>query len=76
MWRRLSEELKYRLYGKVTMDINAFLEIETKHNLFDIEIDGVQPWAYYRVELWNVQFCSEMLGLAAHFAKSVSIKYS
>ena len=70
MWRRLSEELKYRLYGKVTMDINAFLEIETKHNLFDIEIDGVQPWAYYRVELWNVQFCSEMLGLAAHFVKS------
>lgn len=52
------------------MDIKAFLKIEEDHNLFDIEIDGVQPWVYYRVELWNFQFCREILGLSAHFVKS------
>lgn len=45
------------------MDIEVFLNIEKKYNLYEQSIDGVQYWSYARFSIWNYQICSARLGL-------------
>ena len=46
------------------MNKEKFLEIETKYNLYELSVDGVQYWNYCRFSIWNYNICSEQLGLA------------
>lgn len=55
------------------MDIQSFLEIEKKYDLYHIEVNGVQCWQYVRFRFWNYKICSNKLRLASSTAKQ-SIK--
>lgn len=46
------------------MDISNFLEIEKKYDLFHREIEGIQPWQFFRMGFWNYQICRNILGLS------------
>lgn len=53
----------------MNVDINEFLKIEKKYDLYHLEIEGVQCWQYVRFNLWNDKICTEQLGLASAVAK-------
>lgn len=56
------------------MNIEDFLDIEKKYNLYEQEIDGVQYWTYARFTIWNYRICSSKLRLeAAHKKEKKSI---
>lgn len=44
--------------------IDDFIKIEKKYNLYHLEVDGVQPWMYFRFTFWNSQICKELLSLS------------
>lgn len=46
------------------MNIDDFIKIEQKFDLYHLEIDGVQPWMYFRFNFWNHQICREKLSLS------------
>lgn len=46
------------------MEIDGFLRIEHKYNLYHLDVDGVQPWMYYRFKFWNYQICKDLLSLS------------
>lgn len=56
------------------MDISYFLQIEKKYDLYHQEIEGVQPWLYYRMSFWNYQICSDLLGLSDSSAKQTNLE--
>ena len=39
------------------MDINSFLEIEQKYNLYNDKIDGINYWIYSRFLMKGVRIC-------------------
>lgn len=56
------------------MEINDFIQIEKKYNLYHLEVDGVQPWIYYRMKFWNYQLCKNILALSDTLQKSNRLK--
>lgn len=46
------------------MKIDDFIKIEKKYDLYHLEVDGVQPWMYFRFDFWNFQICKELLSLS------------
>lgn len=47
------------------MKIDKFLEIESKYDLYNKEIEGVNFWMYERFLVWNYKICSAKLNLMA-----------
>lgn len=45
------------------MNINDFLRIENKYNMYELEVDGINYWEYFRFQIWNVVICSEKLDM-------------
>lgn len=56
------------------MDISSFMQIEKKYNLYHIEIDGIQPWTYFRYQFWNYYLCRDLLGLSDNQQKPKPVK--
>lgn len=46
------------------MKIDRFIDIEKTHDLYNIEINSVKPWAYFRMGFWNYQICKQLLSLS------------
>ena len=46
------------------MDINSFLEIEQKYNLYNDKIDGINYWIYSRFLIWNEVLLRSKMNLA------------
>lgn len=58
----------------IGMNIEEFLRIEKKYNLYEQSIDNVQYWTYARFSIWNYKICTEHLGLEeSHKKKQQSI---
>lgn len=51
------------------MNIEKFLKIEKKYNLYEKSIDGVQYWNYVRFSLWNYKICSLQLNMEKSYKK-------
>ena len=51
------------------MDIQKFLEIEKKYDLYHKKVVDIEPWLFVRFDLWNYKICTEQLGLSAPFRK-------
>ncbi len=51
------------------MNIDRFLEIEKKYNLYEKSINGVQYWTYVRFSLWNYKICSGQLDMEKSYQK-------
>lgn len=47
------------------MNVNRFLEIEQKYNLFDLQVNGVHYWTYHRTSIWNFGICIQQYGMQA-----------
>lgn len=56
------------------MNINEFLEIEKKYDLYQKKIRGIYCWQYVRFQLWNYTICKEKLGLADSASKSSAFR--
>lgn len=50
-------------YLEVYMNIDKFLKIECKYDLFNKEINGIRYWVYYRTILWNFRILAQSAGL-------------
>lgn len=46
------------------MQIDDFIRIEKKYDLYHLKIDGVQPWMYFRFKFWNYRICRDLLSLS------------
>lgn len=44
--------------------IEDFIKIEKKYDLYHLDIDGVQPWMYFRFGFWNQQISRKLLELS------------
>lgn len=49
------------------MNLQPFLEIEKKYDLYHIDINGTNIWQYSRLKLWD-QICADELSMAPAFA--------
>lgn len=47
------------------LTIDDFIKIEKKYDLYHLDIDGIQPWMYFRFNFWNYQICKELLALSS-----------
>ena len=56
------------------MEIKDFIQIEKKYDLYHLEVDGVQPWMYYRMEFWNYRLCKNILALSDALSKPNRLK--
>ncbi len=56
------------------IDIADFLQIEKKYDLYHQEIDGIQPWQFYRMGFWNYQICSDLLGLSENIVRQKKVE--
>lgn len=56
------------------MEINDFIQIEKKYDLCHLEVNGFQPWVYFRVEFWNYQLCKHKLSLSDSIQTSSILK--
>ena len=45
------------------MNIEKFLEIEKKYNLYYLDVEEINYWEYSRFEIWNYVLCAEKLEL-------------
>lgn len=48
------------------MIIEAFIKIEKKYDLYHLDIDGVQPWIYFRFDFWSQQISGDLLELSGN----------
>ena len=55
------------------MDISSFIQIEKKYDLYHVEIEGINPWMYFRFPFWNFRLCKDTLGLADNLQKSAGV---
>ena len=57
------------------MNIDRFLEIEKKYNLYSIDVNGINFWIYFRQKLWNFQICAQKLEMtsATKIDRSISV---
>lgn len=46
--------------------IEDFIKIEKKYDLYHLDIDGVQPWMYFRFDFWCQQISKELLKLSGN----------
>ena len=60
------------------MKIDGFVDTEKKYDLYNIEVNGVKPWPYFRVGFWNYEICSQILsnniqsiGKREHYRKQI-----
>ena len=56
------------------MQIDDFIRIEQKYDLYHLEIEGVQPWMYFRFKFWNYGICKELLSLSNSLQTKSKIK--
>lgn len=55
------------------LKIDAFVQIEKKYDLYHMEINGVQPWMYFRMKFWNYQICKDLLTLSKESPRNAGI---
>lgn len=56
------------------MEIDKFLNIEKKYDLYHLKIDGVFPWLYFRMTFWNYEICKDLLSLSSQDNVQKSIR--
>lgn len=59
----------------LNIEINNFLNIEKKYDLYHLEVDGVTPWTYFRESFFKLEMCKDLLGWSSHDYLQKKIMY-
>lgn len=57
------------------MEINKFLNIEKKYDLYHLDVNGISPWTYFRMTFWNYEMCKDLLTLTSQDNTKKNIGY-